>query len=66
MKNFDVRQASGDATNGFIAFLNGKKIEDNPHNKEIPYKDWCAGWRNAKDATKEQIIYFKWIYSIND
>jgi ribosome modulation factor len=61
-------QLSGEAVEGYIAFLKGKKFEDNPYtntNKEVPYKNWCDGFRNGREASESDIKIFKWIYSIH-
>lgn len=59
-----MRQASGQAVEGFKAFLKGETFESNPYNTAVKYKDWASGWRNGEDATEDQIKMFKWIYSI--
>lgn len=60
---YKMRQKSGEAVHGFIAFLRGEEMADNPHDKELPYKNWASGWRNAKEATQEEIDVFRQIYN---
>jgi hypothetical protein len=67
--SWSMRQESGEAVQGFIAFLDGKSMNDNPYNDAktmkdgVKYKDWIAGYRNGEDATPDQIKMFNWIYS---
>jgi len=53
-------------THGFRAFIEGKTIEDNPHKGGIAvqYKDWCSGFRKAKNANKSQRLYIRWTHSM--
>lgn len=58
-------QSSGEAVEGYIAFLEGKSYQDNPYNTELKYKNWCSGYRNGQDASPTQIKTFNWIYNTN-
>jgi len=54
-------------TQGFRAFTYGEEIKDNPYGSfEIPYKEWCAGWRKAKDSTKDDRLWVRWVNSMHD
>jgi len=51
---------------GFRAFAHGGTINDNPYGFEVPYKEWCAGWRKAKDSTKDDRIWIRWSRCMHD
>ncbi len=63
MRIKNQRQLSGEATQGYIAFLKGQSFNQNPCNTPLKYKNWCDGYRNGEKATENEIKYFTWIYS---
>ena len=51
----DEQRLSRVYQNGYNAYYDGKKEEDNPHyhSKDGSLKEWSNGWHDAKDEDKQ-------------